>query len=296
MRGLRALFFGTVLALFIGAHASALDVPAKPPLDKPIVDTSGTLTAEQIDALATGINKSRTEKAYQIGILMVPSLDGRAIEDYSLQVARAWGIGDKTNNGVLLLVAKNDRLMRIEVGSGLEGDLTDVESGRIIRNIIAPQFKQDKYYKGITKGVESIQAQVEGRAQDTSSASDTPALTELLFPIIFFATMIISWFGSLLARSRSWWAGGIIGGGIGGVVALLAHWSLLGLLSIPILGVLGLLFDYFVSKNFYYKTASGDTPSWWAGGNWIDTGGGFGGGGGSFGGGGFSGGGASGSW
>ncbi len=295
MRSLKAFVVGSVFALFVANSVSALAVPPKPALDRPVIDTSTTLSVEQIDSLAAQINKSRSEKAYQIGVLMVPSLEGQAIEDYSLEVARSWGIGDKTNNGVLLLIAKNDRLMRIEVGSGLEGDLTDIESGRIIRNTIAPQFKQGNYYEGIANGVESIQAQVEGRAQTTSSAPEAPALAELLFPIIFFATMIISWFGSLLARSRSWWAGGIIGGGIGGVIALLAQWSFLGLLSIPILGLLGLLFDYFVSKNFYYKTASGDTPSWWAGGNWIDTGG-FGGGGGSFGGGGFSGGGSSGSW
>lgn len=294
MRLFRTLLLGIAFTTWVGVGANALDVPAKPALDKPIVDASGTLNAQQVDALVTQVNKSRTEKAYQIGILMIPSLEGRAIEDYSLEVARSWGIGDKTNNGVLLLIAKDDRLMRIEVGSGLEGDLTDIESGRIIRNTIAPQFKQGNYYEGISKGVESIQAQVEGRAQQETNMPST-SLLDLLFPIIIFATMIISWFGSLLARSRSWWAGGIIGGGIGGVVALLAHWSMLGLFSIPILGFLGLLFDYFVSKNFYYKTASGDTPSWWAGGNWIDTGG-FGGGGGSFGGGGFSGGGASGGW
>lgn len=293
----RALIGGIFAALLLSAGTFALDVPPKPPLERPIVDTTSTLTSGQIDALATLINQTRQEKAYQIGILMVPALENRALEEYSLDVARAWGIGDTTNNGVLLLVAKNDRLMRIEVGSGLEGDLTDAESGRIIRNVIAPQFRSGNYHEGIRQGVLSIKAQVEKTASADASAKQTltQSAFEAFFPLVFIGTMVISWFGSLLARSRSWWAGGLIGGGIGGIVGLLAHWSLIGVLAVPLLAILGLLFDYFVSKNFYYKTANGDTPSWWAGGSWIDgSGGGFSGGG-SFGGGGFSGGGSSGS-
>ena len=153
--------------------AQALEIPAAPPLEKPIIDQTGTLNPAQIDALAKQINTSRTEKSYQLGILMIPTLEDRAIEDYSLDVARKWGIGEKAkNNGVLLIIAKNDRKLRIEVGSGLEGDLTDAESGRIIRNTITPSFKENKFFEGITAGVSSIQAQVEGRAAPEADSEE----------------------------------------------------------------------------------------------------------------------------
>jgi len=284
-----------VVAAIVHTGAQALAVPAAPPLDKPVVDMTATLSTEQIGALNTLINQTRQEKSYQIGVLLVASMENQAIDEYSLDVARTWKIGDKTNNGVLLLVAKNDRLMRIEVGSGLEGDLTDAEAGRIIRNVIAPEFRAGNYYAGIQKAITSIKSQVEKTADPnaSSAASGSSSITDMIAPIAFFGIMLISWFGSLLARSRSWWAGGIIGAGIGLVVAMILGWALISVAIIVVLAVLGLLFDYFVSSNYYYRTARGDTPSWWAGGTWIDGGGS---GGGSFGGGGFSGGGASGDW
>lgn len=272
----------------------ALGVPQAPPLDRSIIDLSETLTGAQIDQLAATINESRTEKAYQIGILIVPSLEGASLEEYSLETARTWGIGDSSNNGVLLLIAKDDRLMRIEVGSGLEGDLTDAESGRIIRNIIAPEFRDGRYYEGIDKAIQSIRAQVEKTA-DPNQAALSGASTNFsgLFEFALFGILIFtSWFGSILSRSKSWWAGGIIGGAIGLFIALVLAFSLTGIIVLVILTVIGFLFDYFVSKNFYTKTASGRNPSWWSGGTWI----GGGGSGGGFGGGGFSGGGSSGGW
>lgn len=283
-----------LLAVLVSATTlHALSVPEAPPLDRPIIDLSETLSGEQIDQLAATINESRTEKAYQIGILMVSSLEDASLEEYSLETARTWGIGDASNNGVLLLIAKDDRLMRIEVGSGLEGDLTDAESGRIIRNVIAPEFRNEQYYEGINKAVQSIRAQVEKTA-DPNQAALAATSNDLsgLFEIALFGILIFtSWFGSILSRSKSWWAGGIIGGAIGLFIALFLAFSLTGIIVLVILTVIGFLFDYFVSKNFYTKTASGRNPSWWSGGTWIS-----GGGGGGFGGGGFSGGGSSGSW
>ena len=152
----RILSAVSVIALLLGAAgtASALAVPPAPPLDRPIVDQTGTLTSEQQTALVDQIAASRKEKDYQIGILIISTLEDRDLEGYSLDVARTWGIGEKTkNNGVLLVIAKDDRRLRIEVGSGLEGDLTDAQSGRIITQIITPKFKQGDYYGGISDGV-----------------------------------------------------------------------------------------------------------------------------------------------
>lgn len=293
----RILQWGIVasfIALLLGAAGvSALSVPPAPPLDRPIVDQTGTLSDEQQAALASQIATSRKEKDYQIGILMIPSLEDRDLEGYSLDVARTWGIGEKTkNNGVLLLIAKNDRRLRIEVGSGLEGDLTDAQSGRIIQQIITPKFKTGDYYGGISAGVTAIHEAVMGRAPTQQQSVGSGDITGAIMNVGFFALWIIIWIGSILARSKSWWAGGVIGGIIGIIIAAIAGWVLWAVLLIFALIGSGLGLDWLVSRNYRERTGHGIAPSWWAGGS----GWGGGGGGGSFGGGGFSGGGSSGSW
>ena len=298
----------TTLGLVVYSQpATALEVPAVPPLDKAVVDLSGTLTEQQVAALAEKINKSRLEKDYQIGILIIPTLGTEEyLEGYSLEVARAWGIGDKEkDNGILLLVAKNDRKLRIEVGRGLEGELTDVESGRIIRNVIAPKFKVNNYYGGLEAGVGSIQAQVEGRSDPAlaDGNSDASGIMEgilgLLPFVLFWFVPSFMWLMSVLARSKSWWLGGVLGAAMGGLLALLAGGALMALIAWGALTLFGFLFDFVISKNYRSHLKKGEDPSWWAGGTWIGGGGGFGGGssgGGGFGGGGFGGGGASGDW
>lgn len=291
------VLFGLFLAVvLLPAVTFALAVPPAPPLEKPVVDQTNTLTPEQIDELSRQITTSRQTKPYQLGILMIASLEDRDIEGYSLDVARTWGIGEKaTDNGVLLLIVKDERKLRIEVGRGLEGELTDAESGRIIRNVIAPEFREEHYYDGIQKGIASIQAQVEGRADP---ASADPALAgaslETIAYLGIFGIMIVSWIVSMLARTKSWWAGGVVGGGVGTIIAAIGGWTMFMLLVVGMLTLIGLLFDWAVSRNYRQRTASGRTPAWWAGGTHLG-GGGFSGGG-SFGGGGFSGGGSSGSW
>jgi uncharacterized protein len=305
MRGIwKALCFGALAAILAPAlSAQALDVPATPALNAPVVDKTGTLNSEQIETLNQQINNSRAIKDYQFGVLIIQSLEGQALEDYSIKVARAWGIGEQDkSNGVLLLVVMDDRKLRIEVGRGLEGDLTDAESGRIIRNTITPAFKKGDYYSGISLGIQNIAAQVEGRPQADSSTRATQATdeNEWIEPVMFLLFLGfggLSWLAAILARSKSWWAGGIVGGGVGIVIALVAGWVLWSIGLLLVLSLLGLVLDWIVSCNFAQRAANGLKPNWWAGGPWLGgSSGGFSGGGGSFGGGGFSGGGSSGSW
>lgn len=297
---------GSVIGVAIAASvfalpARALDIPSAPTLETPIVDQTGTLSAEQVQQLAAQIAKSRQEKSYQIGILMIPTLgSGEYLEGYSIKVARAWGIGDKDkDNGVLILVVKDDRKMRIEVGRGLEGDLTDLRAGRIIRDVMAPSFRQSDYYGGLSGAVNSIQLAVSQQADPAlseSTSSDADGW-ELFAFFLGVGVFILSWLGSVLARSKSWWAGGVIGGVVGFVVMIVFAWALWTFIAAIAAAGLGLLFDFLVSRNYKAHSSRGDSPSWWAGGGWLGGGGGFsGGGGGSFGGGGFSGGGSSGSW
>lgn len=287
------------LATLLSLPACALAVPKAPPLNKPIVDQTSTLTSAEIDDLSAQIAKSRSEKSYQIGILIIPTLgNDEYIEGYSLKVAREWGIGESDkDNGVLLLVVKNDRKLRIEVGRGLEGDLTDVRAGRIVRNVIAPKFRSGDYFGGIQDGVNSIQLAVAGQADKklaTSSNSGGSSFGAIEM-VLFFGFFGLIWLGSILGRSKSWWAGGVIGGIMGGASMLLSHVHPLSVVATIVLIPLGLLFDFLVSRNYSSHRADGSLPAWWAGGGSLGGGGGFGGGG-SFGGGGFSGGGSSGSW
>lgn len=295
-------FAGSVLALALFAQsAHALDVPAAPSLDTPIVDQTGTLTTEQIKQLAEQIAKSRKEKSYQIGVLIISSLgNDEYLEGYSLKVARAWGIGEKdTSNGVLLLVAIDDHKLRIEVGRGLEGDLTDVKSSRIIRNVITPKFKEGKYFEGISEGVNSIQLAVANKPDPAAETevSEPVDWAGVVSMIVFGGIVGLSWLGAVLGRSKSWWAGGVIGGIAGLVLMVIFSFVLWSILSLVGFIVFGLLFDFFVSKNYKQHARSHTDPAWWAGGTWGG-GSGWGGGssGGGFGGGGFSGGGSSGSW
>ena len=283
----------------IGQSAGALSVPTAPSLAVPIVDTTSTLTSEQIELLAAQIKAGRAEKSYQIGILMIPTLEGEVLEEYSLKVAREWGIGDSTNNGVLLIVVKNDRVLRIEVGRGLEGDLTDTRAKKIITSVIRPKFKANDYYGGISAGVSSIQAAVAKQADPaltTDSSGGFESIMEGLGSVFVFIIFGLMWLGSMLARSKSWWAGGVIGGVVGLVSLLITQAHPLAFIATLVLVPSGLLFDFVVSRNYREHKAAGTLPSWWAGGGTWGGGGGGGIGGGSFGGGGFSGGGSSGSW
>jgi uncharacterized protein len=282
-------------SLCIAINTNALAVPARP-TDIPIVDQTGTLTAEQKASLAAQIANEREKSGNEIAIVVIPSLQDESIEEYSLNIARTWGIGtSQNNNGVLLLVVKNDRLMRIEVGTGLEGALTDAQAGRIIRNDITPLFRENKYYEGIQTGLTGIIDSINGEYTATASNTNPTRFPwELLLGIGFFA---FSWLGSILARTKSWWAGGIIGGAAGGALGLIAGSLVYGITGAAFLAIIGLILDKVVSANYVSHASRGDTPSWWAGGGFLGGGGRGGGGGfGGFGGGGFGGGGSSGGW
>jgi uncharacterized protein len=284
-----------VAASVMAGSAAALEVPPAP-TDIPIVDQTDTLTAEQKSQLAGLIAAERKSTGNQIGVLMIPTLADEALEDYSLEVARKWGVGTKErDNGVLLLVVKDDRRVRIEVGYGLEGALTDIRSGRIIRDRMAPEFRQGRYFEGIRSGLEGIAAAIHNET-DPALKADPPSPApsfpwEFAFALLF---IVPTWLASMLARTKSWWAGGVLGGIVGLVVTFFAGFLFFGLASIIVLTLLGLLFDRMVSANYQRRVSEGLAPSWWAGGTHVGGGpsGGFGG----FDGGGFGGGGAGGDW
>lgn len=291
MRLLRPLLVSLLLVpLFVGG-AAALDVPPRP-TTAPVLDQANILTDDEEQALTAKIFNEEKQTGNQVGVLTIQSLQGSVLEDYSLAVARDWGIGQKgRNSGVLLLVAVEDRRVRIEVGYGLEGALPDIRANQIIEQRITPAFRQGNYYLGISSGVDGILLAIHNEADTTLNNTAKPKGInwELIFYGLFF---IPAWLGAILARSKSWWAGGVLGGIVSAIVVSIIGLTIFGILSIILLPLLGLLFDFFVSRNYQKHSSNGSGPSWWAGGNTLGGGSSWGG----FGGGGFGGGGASGSW
>src|SRR5579859_8123992 len=147
----------SLLALMLcWAFAAAADV-AVPPLSGRVVDQTGTLSAGDISSLTQTLRDLETRKGSQVAVLIVPTTAPETIEQYSIRVAEAWKIGrKKIDDGALLVVAKNDRKLRIEVGYGLEGALTDATASRIIDEIIVPKFRSGDFTGGIAAGIERI--------------------------------------------------------------------------------------------------------------------------------------------
>jgi uncharacterized protein len=279
---------GIALALLLPFLAFGYASPGEP--RGHVSDFAGILSPALVSEIETDLKELEQATGNEVAVVTIVRVgDDETIESYAVKLFEEWGIGkEKEDNGLLLLIAKDDREVRIEVGYGLEGDITDVMSGRVIREILVPAFQAGDYDGGVRGAVDEISAKLKtGASPYEKRAVDLSWLGGNL-PIIL--AFVFTFFASVLGRSKSWWAGGVVGAIAALVIGLI--WSLsAGLFSALLLVPFGLLFDYLVSKH-YDKHKDGPRPPWFLGG-----GGGFGGGGfGGFGGGGSGGGGASGRW
>ena len=151
------------MLLALASSARALEVP---PLAGRVNDLAGVLPPAERSALEARLAGYERSTGHQLAVLILPSLEGEPIEDYSIRVVDAWKLGKKgKDDGVLLLVAVQDRKLRIEVGYGLEGDLPDATASRIVRELIAPAFQQGNMPLGISRGVSAIAAATGGEGQ-----------------------------------------------------------------------------------------------------------------------------------
>ncbi|HEX3913898.1 MAG TPA: YgcG family protein [Steroidobacteraceae bacterium] len=296
---MRVARLGVGLLLLFSCALAGADV-AVPPLSARVIDLTGTLSGGAVARIETKLADLQAKKGSQIAVLIVPSTQPEEIEQYGIRVAEAWKLGRKgVDDGAILLVAKDDRRARIEVGYGLEGALPDAIANRILTETVTPRFKLGDYDGGVEKGVDQIISVVNGEPlpQPDRKWERHNGLGNML--PLFLVVVVVA--GGVLRAIFGRLFGSVATGGLaGGIVWLLSH-------VIPI-GIGAGMFAFLVAL-----LTGGSRSGWSTGGGWGGMGGfgggfggrggfgggGFGGGGGggfSGGGGGFGGGGASGSW
>ena len=284
----RTLLSASLLACALGWSALSAAQVAVPPLTGHVIDQTGTLTAEQMVVLEQTLTAFEARKGSQLAVLMVGSSAPEEIEQYALRVAEQWKLGrKKVDDGAILVVAKTDRAMRIEVGYGLEGALNDLTSKRIISETILPRFKSQDFYGGITAGVEQFIRVVDGEPLPAPSARSSQGIGDVqqYAPMLFILALAV---GGVLRATLGKVPGSLV---TGGVVAVIA-WFVVGAISMALVAGVVALFVTLLGGGMLGRGLGG----YYGGGG---RGGGMGGGGGggfSGGGGGFGGGGASGRW
>jgi uncharacterized protein len=288
-RAPRTLGWGLAILLTALAGLVCAQLPV-PPFSAFVTDLTGTLDPPQREALERELLAFEQRKGSQIAVLLVATTEPETIEQYALRVAEAWRLGRKgIDDGVLFLVAKDDRVMRIEVGYGLEGVIPDAIAKRIISEIVTPYFKQGDYYGGVDAGVSRLIRLIDGEPLPPPQERDRGwSGIEDLLPVLVVGTIILGMvmrglFGRLLGAS--------ITGGLGGLFV----WVIVGSLFAGLLmAVIAFLFTLVIAAPLGRGGYGGRFGG--LGGGLMGGGGGFGGGFGGGGGGSFGGGGASGRW
>lgn len=258
---------------------------AIPPLKTRVTDLTNTLSKREVAQLEQLLADFEAKKGSQIAVLIVPTTQPETIEQYSIRVVESWGLGRKgVDDGVLLLIAKNDRALRIEVGYGLEGVLPDAIVKRLIEERIVPKFRQGDFSGGVLSGIEQVLKIIEGeslppstRGRDMQESSGLSVMLDNIIPILLVFLVLGRMLQAMLGRMM----GAAITGTIAGSIVWLTFSSLAIAIFIAIIIFVISLFEN-TGKGIY----RGGRSSWPGGGNF---GGGFRGGGGGFGGGGASG-------
>jgi uncharacterized protein len=237
---LRRLFLAALVVALVAAAASAA-LPIPPPPDHRINDYAGALSADERARLEDKLRARERESSNQVVVAIFRGLQGESLEDYSIRLAQAWRVGRKgLDNGVIFLVFVDDRKMRLEVGYGLEPRLTDALSSQILRQVVAPRFREGKIADGIAAGLDAIEQVIAGtykaapQAQGRGRGQSTFPILLLFIVIGGLLTIVVpalfsshvrrqgwtggsrGWGGPIIFPGGGWGAGGGGGGGSGG--------------------------------------------------------------------------------
>ncbi len=196
-------------------------IPARPSPPRLVNDYTNTLTAAQRDALEAKLVAWDDSTSNQLAIVIIPTTNDYGVEQVALEILRRWGVGNKDkNNGIVLLVAKDDRKLRIEVGYGLEGAIPDITAKSIIDNEITPQFKAGNYYRGLDQGADAIIRAAAGEYKAPANYGSTKKKGPNIFTIIIIIIVLLIIFGGSAPGgtyvSRGGWRGWTGGGGWSG--------------------------------------------------------------------------------
>lgn len=255
-----------------------------------VLDEASVLSEATEAQLQTQLAALQTANSTQIVVVTLTDLQGYEPEQAALKIGRGWGVGQEgLDNGVVFLIVPTERVARIEVGYGLEGAITDAQSYQILNEVALPAFAEGNYDQGTVDAITALETLARGEPFTMPAQQNTTeSLGDFLPYALILLWVLLSWF----SQSKSWWLGGVFGGALGTLAALLTSTGLVLGLFIGIGAGLGL--DYLVSKYFFGKMGGPGGPGgiFFGGGHGGSGGGGFGG----FGGGSFGGGGASGRW
>ncbi|MYN08597.1 TPM domain-containing protein [Pseudoduganella aquatica] len=246
-----------------------------PPLNSPVTDVAGVLDATQIQRLEADLRAFEQRKGSQIAVLIVPTTRPEAIEQYAMRVAEQWKLGrNKIDDGAILVVAKNDRSLRIEVGYGLEGALNDATAKRIIDEIIVPRFRRNDFNGGIVAGVDKIISIADGEsfpAYDGDRRRDKDSPMRQLLPLVLIMAVAL---GAVSRAVFGRVAGSVVAGGVVGGAAWLLAGSAAAAMAAASLAFAVTLIGVSRMAGLYLGRDDGQRGARWGGG-----GGGFGGGG-----------------
>lgn len=244
----------------------AQTIPAAP--SQYFSDYSGTINASDSARIESELATFNSATNAHFAVVILPNLQEVTIEDFAEQLFQKWGIGEKgKDNGLLLIIALEERELRFEVGYGLEPFLTDAQTGGIIRNTIAPQFKEGKYAEGISRAIAAIQQILVPYAGEIASPSGTfkpkasggltgDQIGDIVIFIFFIGWPILTYGAAFLGRSKSFWAGGVGGLLIGVIFGAFLGFATGVFLSV-LLGLVGLLLDFLLSHNYTYLKSKG---------------------------------------
>jgi uncharacterized protein len=278
------LFHAALLAFAVLCGTARADVPV-PPVKARVTDLTGTLSAQQKSELEARIAAYESRRGSQLAVLMLPTTKPEEIEQYSIRVAEAWKIGRKgVDDGLILIVAKNDRRLRIEVGYGLEGVIPDAMARRVIDERITPRFRDGDFYGGVRDGVEQLIKLAEGeklppppQAAAGKSEPEHFSIFEFIFVVLFFAgsagIFLKKMFGRFLGSLAVALALGLLGWLFFEIVTGVITSIVVFLISITNVGA---------GRGGFYSSSgssSGSSGGSSSGGSWSGGGGSFGGGG-----------------
>lgn len=270
------------LLLAFATSTYAFDVPVN---DGFVTDEAGLLSPDQEELLESDLQQYQRETSNEIAVVTLQSLSGSVASDVAVEIGRKWGVGTEKDNGILILVSYADRQIWIATGYGLEGAVPDLVAHGVAEKDMTPYFRDAQYFEGLQAGIDALKKHIGGEYTADRYAEDADGSG--VFPwILFLIFIFFDFIAAGLAKSKSWWAGGVFGGIAGIILTILFSWWI----SIPILVLIGSLFDYIVSKKGYGNGRGGRRGGGFGGfggGSMGGGSGGFGGfGGGSFGGGG----------